>query len=101
MAEQSCARCRRATADAAVYPQVYSGGGGVAADRSFVDRTLSTLQPLMNSYGELYNYFHCVRDPWRTFFGPHADRLQSIKRKYDPDNCMGGLYCQRGVVEAA
>jgi hypothetical protein len=87
---------------AAVYvPQVYSGGGGVAADRNFVDNTLSTLQPLMNSYGELYNYFHCVKDPWRTFFGPHADRLQSIKKKYDPENRMGGLYCQRGVVEAA
>lgn len=82
-------------------PKVYSGGGGAAADRSFVDRTLSTLQLLLKSDGELYNYFHCVKDPWRTFFGPHAARLQQIKSKYDPENRMGGLYCQKGVVEAA
>jgi hypothetical protein len=54
----------------------------------------------MNSYGELYNYFHCVADPWKTYFGPHAARLQQIKKKYDPENRMGGLYCQQGVVQA-
>lgn len=48
--------------------------------------------------GELFNYFHCVEDPWTTFFGPHAARLQQIKRAYDPHTRLGGLHCQRGVV---
>lgn len=56
------------------------------------------MQPLINAPGQLYNYFRCVKDPWQEFFGPHADRLKKIKATYDPDNKLGGLYCQKGVV---
>lgn len=83
---------------ALVHHQVYGGGGGDDTDRGFVDGILAALHPMLDSYGELYNYFHCVKDPWTTYFGPHAARLQQIKKQYDPDNLMGGLYCQRGVV---
>ena len=83
--------------------QVYSSWGSVTAagglqDRTWLQHTLAVLQPLTTSQGQLYNYFNCVQDPWETYFGSQADRLQQIKAKYDPDGLLGGLHCQCGVV---
>ena len=90
--------CRHLHCAALYWMQVYSKSGNPSLDRRWVDRTLTTLHPLLGFDGEFYNHFHCVKDPWRTYFGPQAARLQEIKKMFDPNNRLGGLQCQQGVV---
>lgn len=76
---------------------------GNAADASYARRVQQQLLPLSEG-AMFYNYFSCLAgdDPytrgnkWRAFFGPAADRLQSVKRAYDPrDRFRYSMDCQR------
>lgn len=81
--------------------QVYSSSGSDLQDRKWLEHTLELVQPLIRSQGQLYNYFNCLpRDPWQTYFGPHAEQLQQIKAKYDPGRVLKGLNCQCAVSYA-
>ncbi|KAF6253875.1 hypothetical protein COO60DRAFT_1544256 [Scenedesmus sp. NREL 46B-D3] len=77
--------------------QVYSSSGDARKDRSWVDGLLAAMHPLAGP-AEYVNYFHCVNNPWQAYFGPHALRLQGIKRAYDPRGRIGGLYCQQDNI---
>ncbi|WIA13183.1 hypothetical protein OEZ85_006775 [Tetradesmus obliquus] len=77
--------------------QVYSNSGDARKDRSWVDGLLAAVHPLIGK-AEYLNYFHCVNDPWQAYFGPHAARLQAIKKAYDPQGRIGGLYCQQDNI---
>jgi hypothetical protein len=77
--------------------QVYSNSGDARKDRSWVDGLLAAMHPLIGN-AEYVNYFHCVNNPWEVYFGPHAVRLQRIKKAYDPQGRIGGLYCQQDNI---
>lgn len=69
--------------------------GDVEATQQWVDAVLGALMPASKGQ-RFYNHFQCLpatEDPWKSYFGAHADRLRAVKAKYDPQGRINAMYC--------
>jgi hypothetical protein len=65
-----------------------------AEDAAWVDAVLESLPA--SEGRRFYNHFQCLKEeqnPWQTYFGDHAARLQAVKAQYDPEGRINGMSC--------